>query len=262
MMRVASLIGALALCLPGGAAAECPSAQELLERVRKADLRLGARSARYATPPPLSLYEKAARKPDRPYANHKGSRGFAVMAAPLSVERLWMALNDEAHHALDGDYLPVKYSEVIGGTPRGASRLLFQYFHRMGFGRWWVSRVSMNRELYERSGGAFWELFWEDGMDEVDPEQPPMSRVSGKMAPMRGSKGAWLLVPIAPNCTLVEHFNWAEPGGMARALRPFVLDQALRDTVGGLVRMATEHFSAPHPEASFVRPDGTALAGQ
>ena len=223
------------------------------------DFHLGSRSARFATPPPVSLYEKAVRKTDRPHATHKGARGFAVIVTPLPVERLWMALNDEDHHALDDGYLPVKHSEVIGGTPRGASRILFQYFQRMGFGRWWVSRVWMNRELYESTGGGLWEVLWEDRMDAVDPAQPPMSQVSSRLQPIRWSKGAWLLVPIAPECTLVEHFSWSEPGGMAGALRPFVLNRALRDTVVGLARMAEEHLNSPHAEASFVRPDGTPL---
>ena len=257
--RGAALISVLFLCVPGSVAAECPPEQELLGRIREVDFRLGARSARFAVPPPVSLYGKAAKKVGRPYAMHKAARGFAVMVAPLPVERLWMALNDEDHHALDDGYLPVKYSEVIEGTPRGASRLLFQYYQRMGVGRWWVSRVWMNRELYERTGGAMWEVLWEDRTDEVDPALPPMNRVSSRLRPIRQSKGAWLLVPIAPECTLIEHFSWSEPGGMAGALRALVIDGALRDTAVGLARMATEHVGTPHAGASFVRPDGTPL---
>jgi len=257
--RRAPLLGALALLLPGIAAAECPPAAELLGTLHEANPGRGSRTARYGSPPPAALYGKAATHPGQPHASHDGSRGFAVMVAPLPVERLWMALNDEEHHALDGGYLPVKHSEVIGGTPRGAHRLLFQYFQRMCVGRWWVSHVSMNRELYERSGGRLWEVYWEDAMDEVDPTRPPLDSVSVKMAPIRRSEGAWLLVPVAPACTLVEHFSWSEPGGVAGALRPLVLDRALRDTVGGLARMAAEHFDPPEIGASFVRPDGTPL---
>lgn len=255
------MTGALALCVPGGAGAECPPESQLLERIRELEVHLGARTARYDAPPPLSLHEKAARNVGRPCAAHKGAEGFAVIVAPLPVERLWMALNDEDHHALDGAYLPLKHSEVIGGTPRGENRVLFQYFRRMGIGRWWVSDVWMNRELYERTGGRLWEVLWEDRMDEVDPSRPPMSRVSSELAPIRRSRGAWLLAPIAPECTLVEHYSRSEPGGMAGALRPLVLNRALRDTVGGLVRLAEEHLAAPHTGASFVLPDGTPLSG-
>jgi len=242
----------------GSAGAACPSREELLELIPRLGLERGARTARYGAPVPLELYEKAAKKAGQPVVDRQGNTGQCVMVAELPVERVWMAINDEEHHALD-DYVPVRYSAVVGGTPRGESRLLFQYYEQLGIGRWWVSRVRFNPDLYDSSDGRLWELVWHDEMDGVDPDAEPFSRASHDMPPIRSTEGAWLLTPVSDDCTLVEQFTRSDPGGAVGLAQRLTMGRALRQTVSGLVRMAEEHVTAPHPGATFLRPDGTPI---
>ncbi|MGB6365577.1 MAG: hypothetical protein WBG93_02005, partial [Thermoanaerobaculia bacterium] len=126
----------LLLCLlaPGFCGAECPPTEEILEYLAGMDLRLASRTARFSVEPPAQLYAKAAANQGKAATERNGLQAAGVMVAALPVETLWMAINDEDHHA-DGDYLPIRYSQVIGGTSRGQSRLLFQYFRKLGVGR-------------------------------------------------------------------------------------------------------------------------------
>jgi len=230
-------------------------------RVRLTELGLerGARTARYETPPPTKLYEKACKKVGQTFGSRDGDKSIGVVIAELPVLAVWKALNDENHHADEGSPIPVKHSEVIGGTPRGVDRLLFQYATQMGFGRWWVSRVWMNQELYESTDGMLWELLWDDQTAEADPEQAPMNTISSELDPVKQSHGAWLLVPIAESCTLVEYFNWSDPGGFVGFAQPLIYSKALRKTVGGIVTLAAGYETAEHPGPSFLLPDGTPL---
>ena len=168
-------------------------------------------------------------------------------------------MNDEPHHAIDGDYIPVRYSEVIDGTPRGESRMLFQYFKKAGIGRWWVSQVEMSERLYKDSEGKIWELTWTDVQDELDASQPPMNMVSEEMPRIEGSYGAWFLVPIGDRCTLVEYYNHTEPGGFVSFAQGLLAKKSVRDTLDGIVRLADEHLPDPHPDSVFMRPDGSHL---
>jgi hypothetical protein len=189
-------------------------------------------------------------------ATHQGNRGYGSLVVPLPVERLWMAVNDEEHHAGE---LPVRRSEVIGGTPRGASRTIFQYFKRWGIGRWWVSRVAMNRELFESSQGRLWELHWEARIDSVDTTKPPVSDVADKIKPLKKSSGAWLMVPLGGSCTLVEYYNYTDPGGALETAQRLLINRSIRSTLNALARLAEEHVEQPHEGPPFVRPDGSPI---
>jgi len=244
----------------GPAVGECPPAARLREALASLDLASASRLARFQSPLPRDLYADAARKVGQAVAAREGDRGFGVMFAERPIKLVWKALNDEEHHALDGPYVPVRRSEVIDGTPRGESRLLFQSFEKFGIGRWWVSRVWLNRELFESSGGRMWEIVWEDRMAEVDRTKPPVSQVASRIRAIERSRGSWLLVPIADRCTLVEHFSWTDPGGFVGATQALVAKKAIRDTVEGVVRLADDHVATvPHTDPPFVRPDGTSL---
>jgi hypothetical protein len=256
------IIPALLMMAVGGgvsAGEGCPPAAVMLERLESVDLSLGARTARFGAEPPRELYSEAIRDVGVPVVGRRGKQGHGVLVVELPAMDFWKAINDEDHQALDGGYVPVGHSEVIGGVPRGSSRLLFQYYQQWGVGRWWVSRVRINPELYAKSDGRMWEVTWEDEIDGVDPSVPPMSLVSSKIDRLDASRGAWLLVPLADRCTLVEHFSWTEPGGVAGALAPMRIKSALRQTLLGLERMAREHIPLSDPDHRFVGPDGNEL---
>ncbi len=259
VLRLAGSIG-LSLLVASRASAGCPTAAELERDVRAIDLARASRMARFAAPLPSDLYGAALRRVGRAVAARDGDRAFGVLVAERPIEPLWKALNDEDHHAIVGDYIPVRTSEVIDGTPRGASRLLLQSFQEVGVGRWWASQVWMNRELYVSTHGRMWELVWEDRMADVDRTRPKVQEIAAKLTPIERSRGSWLLVPVAPSCTLVEHFTWTDPGGFVGATQWLLAKKVVRDTVEGLVRLADEHIATtPHPGPPFIRPDGTPL---
>jgi hypothetical protein len=237
----------------------CPSKAGVLDRLAAVKTERGSRTVVFHSPPPTDLYEKAAAKQGQALAAKDGKTVWGVMVTDHPIEAIWKAINDEPHHAIDGEYVPVRHSEIIDGTPRGESRVLFQYFKKAGVGRWWVSRVEMNEELYRESEGKIWELTWHDIQDDVDATQPPLNSVSGTMTPLEDSYGAWLVVPIADRCTLVEYYNHTEPGGFVSFAQGLLAKKSVRDTLDGIVRLADEHLPAPHPDSIFIRPDGTPL---
>jgi hypothetical protein len=216
-----------------------------------------ARTKRFSTPPPEELYRKAAEDVGELVTHRDGKKGFGVVVVELPVEALWRAINDEDAHDTEG-YLPLRRSEIIGGTPRGTSRRVFQAGERMGLGRWWVTRTRMNGELYAASGGGLWEVLWEDDMKGVDPDRPPVDDPPD-LSPIKWSRGAWLLVPLGEDCTLLEHFSWSDPGGFVGMVQGLVLGRALRESVEGLVRLAEQRYRMSPGGPPFVRPDGAPL---
>jgi hypothetical protein len=254
--------GLLALLSAGGppmAGASCPAAPGVLARLDELDLERTARTTRFSTPPPSQLYGRAAREVGTLFTDRDGKKGFGVVVVELPVEALWSAINDEDAHDAEG-YLPLARSEIIGGTPRGTSRIVFQAGERMGLGRWWVTRTVMSGELYETSGGALWEVTWQDDMEKVDRDRPPVDD-HPDLSPIEWSRGAWLLVPLSEECTFLEHFTWSSPGGFVGMVQGLVLGRALRESIEGMLRLAEERYQVPREGPSFVRPDGSPLRG-
>ena len=203
----------------------------------------------------VELYRKASRKVGKLEVDREGGKGIGVIVVELPVEVLWRAINDEDAQD-EGGYMPLKRSEIIGGTPRGVSRRVFQAGERMGLGRWWVTRTVMNGELFEASDGALWEVVWGDEMEGL--EGPPVDDPPD-LSPVKRTRGAWLLVPLAESCTLVEHFNWSEPGGFVGMMQGLVLGRALRESIEGLVKLAGAEYRTAPAGPPFVRPDGSPL---
>lgn len=238
--------------------ADCPSAEIVVAQLEQLDLDSTHRGRVLELAPPWSLYRDAAAATGKVATERRGELGQAVAIYELPLEALWMAVNDEDHYAA-GDYLPVEHSEVIGGTPRGESRVLFQYFRRSGVGRWWVDRVAMNRELFESSSGRLWELEWWDLMQEYGPQGPPAPHTNLDLVPIEGSTGAWLMISLSDRCTLVEYVTVSNPGGWLSIANWFGAKRVMRENLEGLRRLAVEHIPQPHPQARFVRPDGTLI---
>ncbi len=94
-------------------------------------------------------------------------------------------------------------------------------------------------------------------MDKVDRKTPPVSEV--KVRPIETSEGAWMLVPLTESCTLVEQYSLSDPGGALGIFQALVATGAIRDTMSGIVEMATEHRCEPAEAVSFVGPDGEPL---
>ena len=258
---VVCLVAALCvLPLSAGEGGACPSPEEMRARLERLGLERGSRTAKFDMPVPKDLLDKACKQIGKPFTMRDGDKGEGVIVAEVPVEAVWKALNDENRHAEEGSPVPVMYSEVIEGTPRGESRLIFQWTKKMGFGRWWVSHVWMNGELFETSKGKLWELRWEGQSDKADPEAYPMSTVSSDLKPVEFSEGAWLLVSLGESCTLIEYFNWTDPGGgMVGFTQPMVFTKGLRQTAAGMAELAEQYRSSTPSGPVFMLPDGTPL---
>ncbi len=235
--------------------ASCPPPEETLALLSKVDFDNSARVTRFGAESSPEGMVEAIREPGKILVTRDGKTGHAVALVEVPVEHLWKAVNDEDHHA---GFL-VDVSVVVGGTPRGPSRLLLQAVRRLGVGRFWVDRVEMSGELYTRSNGRLWELTWRDAFEEVDLDRPPIVDVAEDHRRVEWTRGAWLFVPLASDCTWVDYYVESDPGGALSAFQALGAKQAMRDAVEGLVRMAEEHVPEPHSEARFVRPDGEVL---
>jgi hypothetical protein len=238
--------------------ASCPPAEAIEVQLRSLDLTAAYRTQEFDLQPPWDLYAKAAAKPGKVFVDRSGKLGQAAVVANLPVETLWMAINDEDHYA-DGDFLPVEHSEVIEGTPRGERRILFQFFKRSGVGRWWIDEVVMNRQLFEESAGQLWELRWWDLMADRAEDGLPEQYADLSLSPIKGSRGAWLMIALSESCTLIEYATVSNPGGFLNVANWFAAGHVIRENLEGLQRLAIEHISEPHPEARFFRPDGTVI---
>ncbi len=259
--QIACLILSLSPALGQAQAApqDCPTSTVIDAQLEKLGplLEQASRSRRFDFPVPQALYERAAVAIGKPQAARDGDVGIGVLFVDLPVEDLWRAVNDEDHHALEG-YLPVRHSEVIGGQPRGQSRLLFQWFQQVGVGRWWVSRIEMNPDLFEASDRRLWEIHWEDQIADAPVDRPPIQEIADRMEPLQASHGSWLLTSFGPRCTAIEYFTRSRPGGVVKLGQLLFAKKAVRDALDGLERLAREHLET-HPELDFIRPDGTPL---
>lgn len=250
-------------CLGASVAqAQCPPPSSILASLDELSLAAASRTQEFDLQPPRSLYKKAAANPDKVFVKNNGRLGQAVTIVGLPIERLWMAVNDEDHYAQDG-YIPVLHSEVIGGSSRGQERVLFQYFKRAGVGRWWIDQVEMSEELFVESDAVLWELRWWDLM-ETRTEATLPADLSQRLtdlglSPIRASRGAWLMIPLDPECTLIEYVTYSDPGGFLSLAQWLGAGRVIRDTLEGVQGLAREHIPEPHADSRFVRPDGTAI---
>lgn len=252
---VASLVGA------GQAGAVCPEPEAIKAQLEQLDLTAAYRTEEFDLQPPWNLYAKAAERPGKVIVDRSGKLGQAVMVVEIPIEDLWMGINDEDHYA-EGGYLPVEHSEVIEGTPRGQQRILFQYFKRAGVGRWWIDELEMNDELYAATDGRLWELRWWDLMEERAADGLPEELSDLGLSPIKGSRGAWLMIPLGETCTLVEYVTISNPGGFLNVANWFAAGHVIRENLEGLQRLATEHVPEPHPDSRFLRPDGSEIGGR
>ena len=253
---IAVVLGALAAVpTPAG----CPPESALRERLAKVDLAQASRTVRFGRPVPTELHGKALGRVSKPFAVREGNKVTGVIVAPVPAEKIWRAINDEEHHALG--FLPVKFSTVVDGRPRGKDRVLFQYYRRAGLGRWWASRIFINSDVHKATKGKIWEVHWHDWMDEVDRSKPPIADVVDDIRAIESSVGAWMLVPLGESCTLIEEYSEADPGGAMGLIHGLVAAGAIRDTLKGIVAMAEQHRCEPAAAVSFLGPDGKPPAG-
>ncbi len=259
---VGLLLAVPALAADGTATAACPNPSDARRALAAVDRSASARVARFAEPLPADLFERATGEPGRGFTERDGRTVHGAMLAELPVALVWQAVSDEEHFDLNDErYMPLVRSEVVDRSDDGIRKTVFQTFSKFGISRWWLSEVTVSRELFATSGGAIWEVSWADVIDRSGQPDPRVRDAVGSMKPLRKTYGAWLLVPLGERCTYVDYIVHADPGGLVGAIQVMFASKAVRDTLEGVVRLAQEHVRAAHEPGDFAAPDGSPLGG-
>ena len=188
--------------------------------------------------------------------NIKAGKGYALAVIDAPIATIWRGITDEDHHA---GHLMVDVSKTVEGTPRRDQHTLFQYLNVPIFSdRWWVVRQDFNEELYEASGGRVWEVAWTDRQQDAAFIASLDPALIENGIPIRWAKGAWFLVDLGGERTLLEYHTWTHPGGMV-PVGPATRFAAgeVRENLETMVKFGLTHGITC--DASFVRPDGSPL---
>jgi hypothetical protein len=184
------------------------------------------------------------------------AQGWGVAVYDMPIEQVWQGLVSENEHA---GVTPVSVSQVIKGAPYADGRMLFQYMPLpIVTDRWWVVKLRHNKRLYEASGGRMWELYWSDDSNPAYLQGTPNAAIAAQGMPVAWTKGAWLLVRLKDDRTLVEYFAWSDPGGRLPAgPASRFAGGAVKETLAAIEELA--RGLKGRSRSAYVRPDGSPL---
>jgi hypothetical protein len=161
---------------------------------------------------------------------------------------------------MDGKF-SLGVSTILQGEPFRNGRLIFQTLElpRPFSDRYWITRATHGSEAYTESGGALWEVAWQDVNKEVSLQGTAYASYEEEGTPVEWTVGAWLLVPLSNDKTLVEYVVSSSPGGRVPAslAARFAPGQVLQ-TLDGMQKFVVEESKSPFP-AGVERPDGSPL---
>jgi hypothetical protein len=184
--------------------------------------------------------------------------GYGAMLFPVGVEAIWATITDEDE--LDGE-LGLGVSAIVGGERYRDGRLLFQTLN-LPFpvdDRYWVTKVSHNSPLFTGSQGAMWELSWTDAGVDVDLSAGAYATAIEGATKISWTTGAWLLIPLDADRTLVEYFAWSDPGGsVPRRLASKFVGRQVRATLRNVLELSQKRKKAS-VLSQMVQPDGLPL---
>jgi len=191
-------------------------ADALLERVSATQ---GHRAHRLDGPKPTfdeDAYRKAARgKVVTGLLRVDGDSnrvGYGLAVMDVGIDALWAGINSETQHV---DLLPVDHIEVHTGEACADSRkVLMTASVPLITDRWWITQNTYNTAIHEASAGAMRELGWASPTDFASlPLSTAATAATDGLVPIGFSKGAWFLVSLDADHTLVEYHSWVDPGG-------------------------------------------------
>ena len=182
------------------------------------------------------------------------AKAWGLMVLDHPVETVWTVVNSETRMAGE---LPVSEAHVLSGQSGAAPRQVFEFLPLpLLADRWWVVDVTHNAALYDATDGRVWEQVWTDATHTTAQAMLPPSSADG--IPVAWTQGAWLLVSLPNDRTLLEYYVWTDPGGSIPAgpATRFAAG-AVRDTLRAVDTLCGE--AAGWPEGTVLRPNGTAL---
>lgn len=165
--------------------------------------------------------------------------GVTVLEQP--IDRVWGAINDER---LQPEYTALSYAELVRGAPCSAGRHVLQVLPSGVPGiddRWWVTVRTPNTRLSTSTGGTARELVWHNAPDGSDVHSEKGMALIADATMLGFTKGAWLLVAVDANRTLVEYYTWVDPGGnLSPSLLASFAGKTLRSTFSQMEAMARD----------------------
>jgi hypothetical protein len=165
--------------------------------------------------------------------------GVTVISRPIS--EVWAAINEER---LIPDYTNIAYAELVRGSSCAAGRHVLQVLP-MGVpgidDRWWVTVRTPNARLQASTGGNARELVWRSAPDGSDVRSERGRALIADATMLKFTKGAWLLVAVDAQRTLVELYSWVDPGGsLSPSLASAFAGKTVRSTFSQIERMAQD----------------------
>lgn len=195
------------------------------------------RPLRLADPLPVPPVEAYARAADGEIvtglaqgAPGEPHRAWAVAVLDAPVDLLWSAVNDElgfARDAWEGQGAVVRGQACTDGRASLVTMPL-----PVLPDRWWVVGYRWATQLERASGGAVRELSWREEDELPSPLDPRLQRAVSEGTQVGITRGAWLLVSLDDQHTLVEYQLQSDAGGgLPGALAGPFCASAIRDTL-------------------------------
>lgn len=168
-------------------------------------------------------------------------KGYGVFVAPLPIERLWAAVNDDRGKV---KWTKLSYAEVYQGRYCANPRRVFQFLPvPLVTDRWWVLDISENRGIRDVSKGKVLEAIFKSVKEEQLPTAS-MREWSQRGMPVEFVEGAWYLHSLGENSTLIEYYTWSDPGGSVPVrLASSFSANSIEDAILAMVSLAKEGSS-------------------
>lgn len=174
---------------------------------------------------------------------------------PLDAWRIWLAIHDDQHNDLNAGL----DEEVVSLGDKGTKVLYQSVDLPIPFvDRFWVIQIANNPEIYEASGNRVLERTWTLHPEGRDVLSPALRDESKDMVWTPVNNGAWLVIPIGDQSSLVLYRVESDVGGIVPDV--FVgrftasrVDDLMRRMQETAKTMAT-HYTGDHRR--IVLPDG------
>lgn len=167
----------------------------------------------------------------------KKAWGVGIVDVPIG--RYWAAVSDSNSHPT---YTKLSSSERLSGTACSGPRSVLQFLPvPFVSDRWWISNLSPNTRIHEESSGGVRELAWTSSTDPADVTTDSGRATIDEGIPIAFTKGAWFLVALDANTTLVEYYVWTDPGGSVPAgMASRFAAGGIEDTITAMARLAND----------------------
>ena len=169
---------------------------------------------------------------------HKARAGWGVAVLPVEIGMLWSGISDVgSHRSLPG----LSHVEVVSGEPCADFRRVMMVMPLpIVSDRWWVVESRSNIALAAQTDGHVRELIWTGVTDPLSESISAEGRAHIEDAvAVTFNHGAWLLIGLDREHTMVEYFSWSDPGGELPAGPTSAFTaSAIADTITAMGRYA------------------------